>query len=230
MPAPSCKADFVTTGVLIPPGPGVLCAYGDATTRLRNESSRSFVRRFADTTAEEIRAALAPLATEALAGLEEGATVTVNYQADVRYCGQGLVMPIDLSEEDLRGDITAILRERFDRTHEQLFVFALDSEAEVVNIRATAEAGGLDLASRPLPEGDGSPAAAELDRRRIFHHGADHDATLYDRARLLAGDRIEGPAVITEMDTTSLILPGHHGIVERHGSILIYPNDMHAEA
>ena len=217
--------------VVIPPGPGVLCAYGDATTRMRNESSRSFVRRFGDTTADEIRAVLAPLEAEAAAGLEEGAAApTISYQADVRYCGQGLVMPIDLSEEDLRGDITAILRERFDRTHEQLFVFALDSEAEVVNVRATAEAGGLDLASRPLPEGDGSPVAAEIDRRRIFHRGAEHDATLYDRARLRAGDRIEGPAIVIEMDTTSLILPGHHGIVERHGSILIYPNDTHAEA
>ena len=216
--------------VVIPPGPGVLCAYGDATTRLRNESSRSFVRRFGDTTAEEIRAVLAPLAADAAAGLEEGATATVSYQADVRYCGQGLVMPIDLSAGDLRGDIPAILRERFDRTHEQLFVFALDSEAELVNVRATAEAGGLDLASRPLPTGDGSPGAAELDRRPIFHHGTEHEATLYDRARLRAGDRVEGPAIITEMDTTSLILPGHHGVVERHGSILIYPNDMHAEA
>ncbi len=216
--------------VVIPPGPGVLCAYGDATTRLRNESSRSFVRRFGDTTAAEIRAVLAPLAADAAAGLEEGAAATVSYQADVRYCGQGLVMPIDLSTADLQGDIPALLRERFDRTHEQLFVFALDSEAELVNVRATAEAGGLDLASRPLPAGDGSPAAAELDRRRIFHHGTEHEATLYDRARLRAGDRVEGPAIITEMDTTSLILPGHHGLVERHGSILIYPNDMPAEA
>lgn len=216
--------------VIIPPGPGVLCAYGDATTKMRNESSRSFVRRFDETSAEEIRAVLAPLTAEASAGLEGEEQPRFNYQADVRYCGQGLVMPIDLSDEDLAGDVTAILRERFDRTHEQLFVFALDSECELVNLRATAEAGGIDLAARTLPEGDGNPAAAVIGKNPIFHRKAEHEATLYDRTLLRAGDRVAGPAIVMEMDTTSLILPGHYGLVAATGSILIYPNDMNGEA
>ncbi|MGI6853679.1 hydantoinase/oxoprolinase family protein [Mesorhizobium sp. 1B3] len=211
--------------VIIPPGPGVLCAYGDATTKMRNEGARSFVRRFGDTSAEEIRAVLAPLKGEAAAGLEGDMAPKFTYQADVRYCGQGLVMPIDLSEEDLAGDITAILRQRFDSTHEQLFVFALDTECELVNLRATAEAGGLDLAARRLPERAGTPAATPIGTTRIFHRGEEHEAGLYDRALLRAGDRVPGPAIVTEMDTTSLILPGHYGDISPDGSILIYPND-----
>jgi len=215
--------------VIIPPGPGVLCAYGDATTKMRSESARSFVRRFAETDADEIRSTILPLKDEAAAGLEEGMTPKFTYQADVRYCGQGLVMPIDLSEEDLRGDITAILRERFDRTHEQQFVFALDADCELVNLRATAEAGGLDLVGRRLPGGNGDVSTARIGSTRIFHRGAEHEAGIYDRTRLSAGDRVPGPAIVTEMDTTLLILPQHHGDVSPDGSILIYP-DNHKKA
>lgn len=212
--------------VVIPPSPGVLCAYGDATTKMRSEGARSFVRRFGETSADEIRAVVAPLKEEAALGLEEGMEPKFTYQADVRYCGQGLVMPIDLSEEDLEGDITAILRQRFDSTHEQLFVFALDTECELVNLRATAEAGGLDLVARRLPQGTGAVAAARIGSGAIFHRGEEHEAGIYERTRLGTGDRVPGPAIVTEMDTTLLILPEHHGEVSPDGAILIYPNNF----
>lgn len=215
--------------VIIPPSPGVLCAYGDATTKMRNESARSFIRRFGETSAEEIRANLAPLKEEAAAGLDGAVGPKFVYQADVRYCGQGLVMPIDLSDDDLAGDIPAILRQRFDALHEQLFVFALDTECELVNLRATAEAKGMDLAIRRLPEGSGDVSAARIGSTVIFHRGEEHEAGLYDRMLLNSGDRVPGPAILTEMDTTSLILPGHYGDVSPDGSILIYPNH-HTEA
>jgi len=211
--------------VIIPPGPGVLCAYGDATTKMRSESARSFVRRFGETSAEEIRSIIGPLKDEAAAGLEEGMTPKFTYQADVRYCGQGLVMPIDLSEDDLAGDVTAILRQRFDSMHEQQFVFALDAECELVNLRATAEAGGVDLAGHRLSPASGDLSAARLETNTIFYRGEEHEAHIYERSRLGAGARVPGPAIITEMDTTVLILPGHHGEVSPEGSILIYPND-----
>src|SRR5690606_2331209 len=197
--------------VIIPPGPGVLCASGDATTKMRSEGARSFVRRFGETSADEIRSVFAPLKEEAAAGLEDGMTPSFAYQADVRYCGQGLVMPIDLSEEDLSGDIIAMLRQRFDTIHEQQFVFALDAECELVNLRARAEAGGIDLAGIRLAPGSGDLSGAVLGSSTIFHRGAEHAAQIYDRMRLGAGDRVPGPAIVTEMDTTLLILPEHYG-------------------
>jgi Hydantoinase/oxoprolinase C-terminal domain len=58
--------------------------------------------------------------------------------------------------------------------------------------------------------------------------GKDCVATVYDRARLKAGNRIAGPAIVMEMDSTSVILPRHHGKVDAHGNILIYPDDYQA--
>jgi hypothetical protein len=58
--------------------------------------------------------------------------------------------------------------------------------------------------------------------------GRDCVATVYDRAKLKAGNRIAGPAIVMEMDSTSVILPKHHGKVDAHGNILIYPDDYQA--
>ncbi len=58
--------------------------------------------------------------------------------------------------------------------------------------------------------------------------GKDCVATVYDRAKLKAGNRIAGPAIVMEMDSTSVILPQHHGKVDAYGNILIYPDDYQA--
>jgi N-methylhydantoinase A len=49
-------------------------------------------------------------------------------------------------------------------------------------------------------------------------------ATVYDRAKLKAGNRLAGPAIVMEMDSTTVILPKHHGKVDTYGNILIYPD------
>ena len=52
---------------------------------------------------------------------------------------------------------------------------------------------------------------------------ADQEAMVYDRVSLLAGNRIVGPALVTELDSTTLILPGHVGEVDSFGNIIINP-------
>ena len=70
-----------------------------------------------------------------------------------------------------------------------------------------------------------SPAKALLGRHQIWVDGGQVEAGLYDRVLLEAGNIIEGPAVITEMDSTSLVLPGHSATVHPSGSLLIRPTD-----
>ena len=63
----------------------------------------------------------------------------------------------------------------------------------------------------------------------IYVDGRDQPAKIYDRALLLAGNRIPGPAIVTEMDSTTLILPGHDGEVDTVGNILIRPTGQIGE-
>src|SRR6266404_3603083 len=92
--------------VIIPPSPGVLCAYGDATTRLRNEAACTYIRRFSDTSWSEVAETLGALGESAGAvldaeGLPRSARSTV-YQADVRYHGQGFEVPVAVDVDGFR--------------------------------------------------------------------------------------------------------------------------------
>jgi N-methylhydantoinase A/oxoprolinase/acetone carboxylase beta subunit len=56
--------------------------------------------------------------------------------------------------------------------------------------------------------------------------GKDVTATVYDRALLKAGNKVRGPAIVMEMDSTTVILPKHTGTVDQYGNILIYPDNF----
>ncbi len=213
--------------VIIPPAPGVLCAYGDATTRPRNEASQTMVRRFDATDDASVLEVLEGLTAEAAKALEaEGiprAQQSVTLQIDVRYHGQGMGIPVDTTLEAFRESGLAGLAETFDRMHTQLFTFALEQPHELVTLRSIVQGPAPLVTAAELERGGGDPADAAIERTTIFVDGADRDAVIYDRARLRAGDRIAGPAVIAQMDTTTVILPGHSGRVDATGCLIITP-------
>ena len=221
--------------VIIPPSPGVLCAYGDATTNLRDESVRTLVRRFSDFTDDSLHAILAELAATSRATLtEEGladADQEVVYSADLRYHGQGFEIPvtIDIDAFDGAGAGIEALRAAFDAEHERLFSFVLDAEHEVVTVRATANGPKPDVAAPELEQGDADASQALRERHDIWVEGTEVEAGVYDRALLRAGNVVPGPAIVTEMDSTTLILPGHAATVHPSGSLLIRPVDSNPE-
>jgi N-methylhydantoinase A len=212
--------------VIVPPGPGVLCAYGDATTRLRDEASQTFIRKFGETSAAEIGRVLRTLALQAGdalldAGVNSNARHT-GFQVDVRYHGQGLLLTVPLAEAEL-ADCLALAGQRFDALHEQLFTFALPLEKELVNLRAVVEGPAPRVEPLALAAGGVDASAARYAEQHVTMDGESLIAGVYDRARLAAGNRVEGPAIVTEMDATTVILPGHRGDVDVHGNLLIRP-------
>ena len=215
--------------VIIPPGPGVLCAYGDATTRIRDEASRTFIRRFPDTSNDEVRGILRELAASAASALDEEdiprEQQSVHYQVDIRYHGQGLLLTIDISADELENKGLDAIGEQFDRMHEQLFTFALSADKELVNLRAVVQGEATRVRAPTLERGGSDPAAAAIGKQEMFVADSDRQATIYDRAKLQSGNVIDGPAIVTEMDSTSVILPGHAGSVDDFGNILIRPTE-----
>jgi N-methylhydantoinase A len=213
--------------VIVPPSPGVLCAYGDATTSLRDEGARTFIRRFSETSDAEVRTELAELAGEVQARLDaEGVPrdeQTVSYQVDVRYHGQGFEVPVDVSLDQFGGEGLATAGRAFNAEHDRLFTFALDAEHELVNLRAAVTGRPPQISAPPVPAGGTDPSAAHRGDTKVYVDGAWAEAQLYDRTALAAGNVVPGPAVITEMDSTTLVLPGYAGTVDPVGSILIRP-------
>ena len=213
--------------VVIPPGPGVLCAYGDATTRVQDEAPRTFVRRFPDIAIEELIEVLDELKTRAARSLiEDGIAAErheVLYQADVRYHGQAFQLTIDFTAEDIAKKGLQLLSEIFDRQHEQMFSFALDLDHELVMLRAIVRDQPPRIMPRQVTTTEGGTEQAKIQDSRFYYEGQWLDAAIFDRNRLHQGHRLAGPAIITEMDSTIVILPDHVAEVDALGNLLIRP-------
>jgi len=142
----------------------------------------------------------------------------------VRYHGQGLRLTVDIDLKRLEKEGLDAIRKPFDAEHTRLFTFALPLEHEFVALRAVVTGKGINIKRQVIAKGGTSPAAAAVGKQKSYMVGKDCTATVYDRALLKAGNRIAGPAIVMEMDSTSVILPQHHGKVDAHGNILIYPD------
>jgi N-methylhydantoinase A len=216
--------------VIIPPSPGVLNAYGDAMTSLRDEAARTFIRGLAGLTDADLVAVLDALAGSVRGTLgRQGVSAdqqALTYQVDMRYHGQGFEIPVDLDLAAFGAGRSGLdgLAAAFDAEHQRLFSFLLEgNDHEVVNVRVSASGPRPKVALAELPEGDGDPAGAVATTTTIWVAGAERAAGVYDRTKLRAGDVIRGPAIVAEMDATTLVLPDHAATVHPSGSLLIRP-------
>lgn len=227
--------------VIIPQAPGVLCAQGDATTKLSHSQSISFIKSLARTPHEDMKAALENLekqCTEKMHAALEGAgekILAIRYEADLRYKGQTLDIAVSFTPEEFskgKDELTKILTDRFNTTHELQFGFSLkELDYELVRLGATVtDASSPVVFAEIKSETDGKlvapPASALVRTKMITVEGKPVEAKFYDRAALnKAGYRVDGPAIISEMDSNTLILPGFYGEIDQIGNILIHPAD-----
>ncbi|GAA1738318.1 hydantoinase/oxoprolinase family protein [Luedemannella helvata] len=212
--------------VVIPQSPGVLCAYGDASTGVRAEANRSIVRRLDEFDEQQLQAEFADLAGQIetefdRAGVPADARI-VRFEADVRYHGQGFEVPVDVGTAR-DGALIPKLRSGFDEAHERLFGFAIDEPHEIVNIRAVGTSGDVKIKPVEIEHGGPDAQRAVMGRQQVYVNGAWQEALLYDRTALRAGNELPGPAIVVEMDSTSLILPGCVARVDKLGNLVILP-------
>ena len=213
--------------VIIPPGPGVLCAYGDATTRIQDEASQTYVKRADQLEAEDLLQDLEELRIRASVSLDVDGIPSeqqeVTYQADIRYVGQAFQISMEFTANDIQEKGVSLLTSRFDTEHEQLFTFALGQDHELVMIRAVVRASAARIEEVPVGREDASLEDCKLHDTRFYYKGSWHDAVIYDRTPLHTGLVIPGPAIISEMDSTTVILPAHEATVDVVGNLLINP-------
>ena len=200
---------------IIPPGPGVLCALGDATTALRDESARTFIRKFSETTAAEIGKILDQLSATAAAALERekvpAKEMKRSFQVDVRYHGQGLRLTVDVDPKDLKRRGLKAISEPFDAEHKRLFTFALPLEHEFVALRASVQGRGITVKRPAIARGDRNPKAAAIGKQGVYIDHVRMQATVYDRAKLRGRQPHQGPR---DRDRNGL---DHRGAAEAHG-------------
>jgi N-methylhydantoinase A len=213
--------------VIVPPGPGVLCAYGDATTAVQDEASRTYVSMARDLTPQQLVTDLAELRERAAVSLDADGIARseqqVTFQADVRYAGQAFQITMDFTNDELMEKGLALLTDRFDEEHEQLFTFALGQDHELVMIRAIVQAPARAIAQVAVGQADAELGDCKIHDSRFYYEGDWYNAAIYERGLLHTGLVVPGPAIVGEMDSTTVILPGYEARVDEIGNLLINP-------
>jgi N-methylhydantoinase A len=216
--------------VIVPPAPGLLCAIGDLVADFRDEFAQTYIRLLADASGGDVADILDGLGTRATEWLEgEGIDADarrVLYSADMRYHRQGYEIPVALDPDEVRSDGLADLEERFNGLHEQLYGFRMPGTAcEIVNLRAVGY-GSVPKPELPVGEaGDGDASGAVVDEHQVVFEGQRVPTRIYDRSKLQPGASLEGPAIVTEFDSTTVVLPGHRAEIDVNFNILITPNE-----
>jgi len=147
-----------------------------------------------------------------------GTTVSSRTQTvAMRYLGQSHDVPIPLAPgtPDLR-QIAA----DFHQAHERMYGFSrLDQKLELVSLWVTVE---LDIQPLVLPRGELSTGKPEpISLRPVIFHGESHSTPIYDRADLGAGSALVGPAIVEQVDSTTVIWPGERAAIDDFGQILL---------
>jgi len=212
---------------IIPPGPGVLCAYGDATTVVKDEASKTYVTLVKNSNKAELSTLFAELTQKASATLSaDGISkdeLEVTLQADVRYTGQAFQLSIEFSKAEFEAKGLALLVERFDEEHTQLFTFALDEGHEIVMVRAIVSAAAKAIPQSKQIQDVSTLAECKIADTKIYCEGQYHAAAIYERSKMSIGLHVPGPCIVGEMDSTTVILPGYAATVDSVGNLVINP-------
>jgi len=214
-------------GVLVPMNPGNLSAYGLLTVDVRNDYVQTAVCRASALDTAAVQRNFDDLAGKADAALgREGFPKDEREfvrTADVRYYGQAYEVRVDVPDGPVTNDLFGAVARKFHDEHNVLYGYDFrdDSRQEVewVNLRVTGVGPIRKPEVREVPAGSGAAGARTGTRRVYFDDWV--ESPVYDRARLGAGDVIEGPAVLEEFSSTVPLHPGFTARVDTYGNLIL---------
>jgi N-methylhydantoinase A len=211
--------------IVVPPTPGVLSAHGLLVSDLKAEFARTSLQKANAFDAGAIAKLFAELEGEALTWLEaEGVPSSarrITWSASMRYQHQGFELNVPWPGRQATEASAGAAVAAFHRLHERLYTFAQeDMPVEIVTFRVDARGVLPAPAARELPPA-GPLEAARTGGQVVSFETGPAEVSIYARERLGAGARMVGPAILTQFDATTLVLPGQLATVDRFGSLLI---------
>ena len=214
-------------GVLVPLNPGNLSAYGLLTVDVRNDYVQTAVARQSHLDPADLQTVFDDLARQADGALEREGFLEEQRRfvrtADLRYYGQAYEVRVDVPDGPVDADLLALVADRFHDEHKALYDYDFRDdtrqEVEWVNLRVTGVGPIRKPEVREVAAGAGAESARTGSRRVYFDDWV--DTPVYDRARLGAGDVVEGPAVFEEFSSTVPLHPGFTARVDAYGNLLI---------
>ncbi|HEY1701561.1 MAG TPA: hydantoinase/oxoprolinase family protein [Trebonia sp.] len=211
--------------VLVPPSPGILCAFGALAADLRADFSATCLTSADAAGLPALRDALAVLADRARDWLDgEGVppgTARREATVELRYAGQNYQLPAGIGLDPDTGALAAAVA-AFHRGHEERYGYAAPAEpVQAVTVRLTVTAPTAEIGTVTLPPAAGPAEPAALRKVYFAEAGAAIDCPVYERAAFGAGTTLAGPAIVGQLDSTTVVLPGQRARVDAAGNLLI---------
>lgn len=209
--------------VIVPPYPGINSALGCLLVDVEHDLSRTFIADATESVVDDIETAFAEMEAEignrlAEEGIDESRT-RMDHELKMRYTGQwrSLSVPCERSIESMEA-----IRDKFHREHERAYAYSDEEQpVELYGLRVT----GRGIVEKPsFPEiGAASLDDAHKGTREAYFPTAEEyvETDVYDREKLGAGVSFSGPAIVEQMDSTTVVPPNAEAAVEKTGNVLI---------
>ncbi len=232
--ASQLSLDLGIQTILVPAAPGLLCADGLLVADIRRDFSVTHMLNLDEAGMGEINKVFEKLEYDALSWLKKERVPRDQWSIlkglDMRFLGQSHELRIDVREGILEKDENIVLLvNEFRVEHERMYGYAPDSPVQVVTFRVDA------VAILPKPFGRDSmvsPASASVKpspagSRRVFFQqmGGFVDTPVYMRAELPSGCSFDGPSIVEQTDTTTIILPGQMAATDERGNMILRFNE-----
>jgi N-methylhydantoinase A len=214
--------------VLVPRSPGILCAMGLLLTDLRADFAVTRLLPLVPDTAGDIEAAFAALDARAAAWFAQEQIGEDRRRlartVDMRYAGQNYELAVPLPDGPITAHTLDLLAEGFAAAHQRMYGFLAEEEpVQLVTFRveATGLVAKATLAQEPM---SGADATGAIRARRdvwIAEEERSLPCPIYDRDLLKPGNRFLGPAIVEQMDATTLLLPGMSARVDKYLNLIL---------
>ncbi|MCI2418740.1 hydantoinase/oxoprolinase family protein [Saccharopolyspora sp. K220] len=217
--------------VLVPPNPGTLCALGLLVTDIRTEFTKAVLAEAVDSDLDKLNEVLHEVHGSARSWLAAEAPSDVDTSitgvARMRYAKQNFELSVPLPQRVIDAarfdaDAVAEIVAAFHRQHTKSYGFAhRDAPVRIVEVQLTAAAAVEKPGMPVITEGD-DPATARIGERTVdFDETGPVPTPIYDRAGLGAGTVLPGPAIVEQLDTTTVITPSATARVDRYGNLVL---------
>ncbi len=214
--------------ILVPSNPGILSALGVAIADIVKDYSRTVMLRGADLDRSRIDEEFQGMEGQARTEMA-GEGLDVDKMAarrflDVRYVGQSFELTVDYPSRPTKTDLAKVIGDNFYKAHLRRFGYADRAEpVEVVNLRLKLEVAMEKPSVQPQSTGAADSAHALIGEAEVVFQEGALASPLYQRDQLTCGNTVSGPALIIQMDSTTVLTPGWGGVVDPFGNLLLEP-------
>jgi N-methylhydantoinase A len=215
--------------VLVPPAPGVLCAMGVLTKDIQLDLSQTrLIRGLTGSAAAAVGEIFSELERRASSQfLQNGMDVSalrIERVVDARYDGQNFELPVTVTAGPVDSVKLDGIRDGFNAAHQRLYGYSQpDKEVEIVTFRVKALLPVPKPNLAPAQRAGGGEAARPKTSRRTYFESVDTfvSCPVFERAALAPGMRIKGPAIVEQMDTTTIIPPDFEARADEWGNLIL---------